>query len=134
MTQLVVTGDCFLGTKIYDKLADTLAFGKTVLVTDWNSDFYLSVGLLVTISTGDLVATTVTASIVYAFLDVKIDDKLARTLALENTVSFFATVGTAAIDTKRSVSFCAAALGDFLSWSIRSLISSFFSSSVVLSW
>ena len=62
----VFTGDGFLGTGIDDddKLEDTLSLGKTVVVTGWNFNFSLSIGVLVTISSGDFVATTVTSEIV----------------------------------------------------------------------
>ena len=44
--------------------------------------FFFSICALVTISTGALVVTTVTAEIFDGFLDVDIDDKLAGTLEL----------------------------------------------------
>ena len=61
-------------------------------------------------------------------LDVEIDDKLESTWALGKTEAFVATVGTVAIDKNRAVSICAASLGDCLSGSIGSLVSSFYSS------
>ena len=54
-------------------------------------------------STGSLVATTVTAEIDYGFTDVEIDDKISYNWALWKTGGFVATIGTAAIDTNRSV-------------------------------
>ena len=66
----VFTGYCFLGTEIDDKIAGTLALGKTVEVKGWNSDFPLSIFILVTISTGDLFENSVTAAISDDFPDV----------------------------------------------------------------
>ena len=66
----VFTGDCFLGTKIDDKLAGTLALGKITVVTRWSIHLPLSIVLPVTIPHGDIVATTVTAAIGDSFLDV----------------------------------------------------------------
>ena len=79
MIQSFVTGGCFLGTEIDDKLADTLSLGKNVVVTGLNIYFTFSIGLLVTIPAGDLVAKTVTTEIGDVFLDVEIDDKLEIT-------------------------------------------------------
>ena len=78
----------YLGTEIDDKLAGNLELGKTIVLTGWNSDFTLSIGLLVTISNGDTVASIFTAAIGGGFADVEIDDKLAGTWALGNTGSF----------------------------------------------
>ena len=44
----VVSSDGFLGTEIYNKLAGTLALGKTVVVTGSNGFFTFSIGALVT--------------------------------------------------------------------------------------
>ena len=41
MIYSVVAGYYFLGTEIDDKLSVTLALGKTVVVTGWNSYFSL---------------------------------------------------------------------------------------------
>ena len=54
----VVSGDGLLGTDIYDKLEGALALENTVLVTGCNRVFYLSIIAPVTISTGDIFATT----------------------------------------------------------------------------
>ena len=75
----VVTVDCLLGTEIDDKLAGTLALEKNVVVTGLNNDFLSSIGLLVIISAGALVVTTVTAAVGDGLLDVKVDVKLAGT-------------------------------------------------------
>ena len=66
-----------------NKLAGTLELGKPVVITGQNSYFPLSIDLLVTISTGAIVETIVTAAIGYGFLDVEIDDKLSCTQSLE---------------------------------------------------
>ena len=103
------------------------AFGKNLVVTGWNCDFSLSIGILVKISTGDLVATTDTAEVGDGFLDVEIHDKIAGTWVLERTGYFFATISTAVIYENRSVSIFAVALGTFLEVSIKYLVSSFIS-------
>ena len=59
----VITGDGFLGTEIDDKIARSLALGKNVVVTGWNCVFSFSIGALVLILTGGLVATKVTSEI-----------------------------------------------------------------------
>ena len=117
-----------------NKLAGTLALVKTVVVTGWNGKFSISIGALVTISTIVLVSNTVTAEIGDGFLDVDIYDKLSGTLSLGKTGIFVATVVNTAIDKNRAVSICAAKIGDCLSGPIGSSVSSFYSSSVILSW
>ena len=72
----------YLGTEIDYKLASHLEIGKTIILTGWNSDFYLSIGYLVTISYGALVATAVTEEICDGFVVTGIDHKLAGTWAL----------------------------------------------------
>ena len=69
-------GDFFLGTGIDDKLEVTLALGKTWIVTGWNCDFPLSIGLIVKISHGSLVANIVNAVIGDGLFDVEIYVKL----------------------------------------------------------
>ena len=96
--------------------------------------FYFSIGDLVTISTGALVATTVTALIVDGCLGTKITDKIAGTLTFGRTGAFVATKSTAEIGYVIDVSICASSLGDGLAVSIGFSVSSFSSSSVVLSW
>ena len=68
-----------------------------MVVTGWNSGFSLSIVLLVKISTIDLVATTVTASIYYGFLHVEMYCKIAGTWALVKTGAFVTTKVTAVI-------------------------------------
>ena len=64
----------------------------------------------------------------------EIYDKLAGNWSLLKTVAFVATIFTEAIDENRAVSICDAALGGCLYGSIGSSVSSFYSSSLVLSW
>ena len=127
-------GDGLLGTEIDDKIVSTLALGKTVVVTGWNIYFPFPIIIIITILTGDLVENTVIAAIGHGLLDVEIDDKLESTWALEKTWAYVATIGTVYINANRSVTICSLALGYCLSGSIEYLFSSFFSSSVVLSW
>ena len=55
----VVSEDFFLGTEIDDKLAGTLALGKSVVVTDWNGVFPISIYYLNTdTGTTELKGTT----------------------------------------------------------------------------
>ena len=54
----------FLVRDIDDKLADTVAPGKTVVVPGLNGVSPILTGALVTISTGALVETTCTAALV----------------------------------------------------------------------
>ena len=69
--------------------------------------FLFSIGALVKISTGALVATTVTAEIGDVFLDTEIYDKQAGTLSLLITGAFVTTIGTAAIGDVIYVTICA---------------------------
>ena len=64
------------------------------MVTGWNSDFSFLFGIIVTISTGDIVVTTVTSEVGYVLLGVENNDKLADNWALVNTGSFVATICT----------------------------------------
>ena len=78
----VVTCDFFIGKEIGGKLEGTFTLGKTIVLPGWKSGFYLSIGDLVTISSGALVSTTVTLVICDDLLDVEIDNTIADTWAL----------------------------------------------------
>ena len=65
--------------------------------------FYLSIGALITISTGALIKNAVTAEIGDGFLGTEIDNKLAGTLSLRKTGAFVANMGTAEIGDGRAV-------------------------------
>ena len=95
--QSVITGDGFLGTEIDDKLAGYLALVKTVVVTGLKKN--LSVGSLVTISTGSLVATICTSAIVNS-LDVSIGyESLGDVLAV--SIGYFYSSSVVFTETNR---------------------------------
>ena len=82
--------------------------------------FSLSIGALVTILTGALVATTVTSEIGYGFLGTEIDDKISGNLALGKTCAYVVTIGTEAIIDDKSILSCAASIGDGIAGSFGS--------------